>query len=122
MNLANLFANSKDAKDYPAGTTVFAQGDAGDVMYVVLEAELDLQRGGRTLVTASAGAIVGEMALINKGAPRSATAIAKTNCRLVPIGERISNGWLRRRHPLRCTSCEFSPIGYGRRTARVTSS
>jgi CRP-like cAMP-binding protein len=88
MNLANLFENSKDAKDYPAGTTVFAQGDPRDVMYVVLEGELDLQRGGQTLETASAGAIVGEMALIDKDAPRSATAIAKTNCRLVPIDER----------------------------------
>jgi CRP-like cAMP-binding protein len=88
MNLANLFENSKDAKHYPAGTTVFAQGDPRDVMYVVLEGELDLQRGGQTLETASAGAIVGEMALIDKDAPRSATAIAKTHCRLVPIDER----------------------------------
>jgi CRP/FNR family transcriptional regulator, cyclic AMP receptor protein len=88
MNLANLFENSKDAKDYPAGTTVFAQGDPRDVMYVVLEGQLDLQRGGQTLETASAGAIVGEMALIDKDAPRSATAIAKTNCKLVPIDER----------------------------------
>ena len=87
MDLANLFENSKYAKDYPAGTTVFAQGDPGDVMYVVLEGQIDLQRGGRTLETALAGAIVGEMALIDKAAPRSATAIAKTNCRLVAIDE-----------------------------------
>jgi CRP-like cAMP-binding protein len=88
MNLANLFENSKDAKDYRAGTVVFAQGDPRDVMYVVLEGELDLQRGGQTLEMASAGAIVGEMALIDKDAPRSATAIAKTDCKLVPIDER----------------------------------
>ena len=88
MNLANLFENSKYAKDYPAGTTVFAQGDPGDVMYVLLDGEIDLQRGGRTLETASAGAIVGEMALIDKNAPRSATIIAKTDCRLAPIDEK----------------------------------
>lgn len=87
MNLAKLFENAKDAKDYPAGTTVFAQGEPRDVMYVVLEGELDLQRGGRTIETASAGAIVGEMAMIDK-APRSATAIAKTRCRLMPIDEK----------------------------------
>ena len=87
MNLAKLFENAKDAKDYPAGTTVFAQGEPREVMYVVLEGELDLQRGGRTIETASAGAIVGEMAMIDK-APRSATAIAKTRCSLMPIDEK----------------------------------
>ena len=87
MNLAKLFENAKDAKNYPAGTTVFAQGEPRDVMYVVLEGELDLQRGGRTFETAAAGAIVGEMAMIDK-APRSATAIAKTRCRLMPIDDK----------------------------------
>jgi CRP/FNR family transcriptional regulator, cyclic AMP receptor protein len=87
MNLAKIFENSKDAKDYPAGTTIFAQGEPSDQMYIVLAGELDLQRGGRTFETASAGAIIGEMAMIDK-APRSASAIAKTNCRLVPIDER----------------------------------
>jgi CRP-like cAMP-binding protein len=87
MNLAKLFENSKNAKDYPAGTTIFAQGEPRDLMYIVLEGEVDLQRGGRTLETASAGSIFGEMAMIDK-APRSATAIAKTDCRLMPIDEK----------------------------------
>ena len=88
MNLANIFKNAKDAKDYRAGKTIFAQGDPSDVMYVVLEGDLDLLRGSQSLGTVSAGAIVGEMALIDKDAPRSATAIAKTDCKLVPIDER----------------------------------
>jgi CRP/FNR family transcriptional regulator, cyclic AMP receptor protein len=87
MNLAKIFEDSKDAKDYPAGTTIFSQGEPRDLMYIVLSGEIDLQRGGRTFETASAGAIVGEMAMIDK-APRSATAIAKTNCRLVPMDEK----------------------------------
>jgi CRP/FNR family transcriptional regulator, cyclic AMP receptor protein len=87
MDLAKIFENSKGAKDYPAGTTIFTQGEPGDQMYIVLAGEVDLQRGGRTFETASAGAIIGEMALIDK-APRSASAIAKTNCRLVPIDEK----------------------------------
>ena len=88
MNLANIFKNAKDAKDYPAGSTVFEQGDPSDLMYVVLEGDLDLQRGGKTLGTLSAGAIVGEMALIDKNAPRSASVIAKTDCKLAPIDEK----------------------------------
>ena len=88
MNLASIFKSAKDAKDYPAGKTIFAQGDPSDVMYVVLEGDLDLLRGGQSLGTVSAGAIVGEMALIDKNAPRSATIIAKTDCRLAPIDEK----------------------------------
>jgi CRP/FNR family transcriptional regulator, cyclic AMP receptor protein len=87
MNLAKLFEGSKHAKDYPAGATIFTQGEMRDVMYVVLAGEVDLQQGGKTFETASAGTLVGEMAMIDK-APRSATAIAKTDCTLVPIDER----------------------------------
>ena len=87
MDLAKLFEHSKDAKDYPAGATIFAQGEPGDQMYIVLAGELDLKRGGRTFETASVGKIVGEMAMIDN-APRSASAVAKTNCRLAPIDEK----------------------------------
>ena len=83
-------------------------------MYVVLAGEVDLQRGGRTIETARVGAIVGEMAMIDK-APRSATAIAKTDCRLVPIDEKRSNSWSPRRHSLPCTSCASLSIDYGGR-------
>jgi CRP-like cAMP-binding protein len=56
-------------------------------MYVVLAGELELQRGGQAFETLTAGAIVGEMAMIDK-APRSATAIATTSCKLVPLDEK----------------------------------
>jgi CRP-like cAMP-binding protein len=87
MNLAKLFENSKHVRGYPAGTTIFEQGEPRDVMYVVVAGEVDLQRGGQTFETVSAGTLVGEMAMIDK-APRSATAIAKTDCTLMPIDDR----------------------------------
>jgi len=87
MNLAKIFENSKDARDYPAGTIIFAQGQPRELMYIVLQGEIDLQGGGRTFETLSAGTIVGEMAMIDN-APRSATAIAKTDCKLVPIDQK----------------------------------
>ena len=87
MDLAKLFEHSKHVKAYPAGTTIFAQGEPRDVMYVVVAGEVDLQRGGETFETVSPGTLVGEMAMIDK-APRSATAIAKTDCTLMPIDDR----------------------------------
>ncbi len=32
-----MFRNDPNGEDYPAGHTVFAEGDPGDAMYVVLE-------------------------------------------------------------------------------------
>lgn len=55
-------------------------------MYVVGEGEVDVGRDGRRLYTVRAGSLVGEMALIDQG-PRSATAVAKTDCRLIPVDE-----------------------------------
>ena len=87
MNLASIFRDSKYATDYAASSTIFAEGAPSDVMYVVVTGELELQRGGQAFETLTAGAIVGEMAMIDK-APRSATVIAKSNCRLVPLDEK----------------------------------
>jgi len=87
MNLAQLFEHSKHVKDYPAGSTIFTQGEPRDVMYAVVAGEVELQREGRTFETVSTGTLLGEMAMIDK-APRSATAIAKTDCRLMPIDEK----------------------------------
>jgi CRP-like cAMP-binding protein len=87
MNLASIFQDSKFASDYPVGTTIFAEGAPSDVMYVVVTGEVELQRGGQAFETLKAGAIVGEMAMIDK-AHRSATVTAKTDCRLVPLDEK----------------------------------
>ena len=71
----------------PAGKVIFAQGDPGEVMYVVVEGQAQIMIDGKLLETGRAGGILGEMALIDAG-PRSASAIAKTQCLLVPIDEK----------------------------------
>ena len=70
----------------PAGRRIFSEGELGDVMYVVKEGEVDVIVRDRVIETLGPGGIVGEMALIDKN-PRSATAIARTDCQLVPINE-----------------------------------
>jgi CRP-like cAMP-binding protein len=79
-----------------AGKTIFAQGDPGDVMYVVVEGQVQLTIAGKRVETVGRGSFLGEMALIDAG-PRSATAIAKTQCVLVPIDEKRFNDLVARR-------------------------
>lgn len=70
------------------GETLFKQGDRGNELYVLLEGQLGLSKEANgnvvELTTLSAGACLGEVALFD-GYGRSATAIAKTPCRLLAL-------------------------------------
>ncbi|TYQ23258.1 cyclic nucleotide-binding domain-containing protein [Pseudanabaena sp. UWO311] len=90
MTTIDLFANAKDFEIIPEGQVIFAQGGIADHMYVVIEGEVEIFIDGKLLDTTSAGGIVGEMALIYS-TPRSATAIAKTECKLVPVDQKRFN-------------------------------
>ena len=87
MDIRSLFKGTREAKKFKAGKTIFKEGTAGDMMYVVLDGELDVSAGGKLIEVAKPGDVVGEMALIDTKA-RSATVVAKTDCRLVPINEK----------------------------------
>jgi CRP/FNR family cyclic AMP-dependent transcriptional regulator len=67
-----------------AGTTIFKAGDSGDVMYVIIEGEIEIRVGAVMVEIAGQGSIVGEMALIDK-APRSASAKARTDCKVAVV-------------------------------------
>src|SRR5215510_22533 len=87
MDLRSLFARSDNVQEFQANATIFAEGTPGDVMYVVLDGEMELRVRNEVLEVAGPGDIMGEMALID-ASPRSATARAKTDCRLAPVDER----------------------------------
>jgi CRP/FNR family cyclic AMP-dependent transcriptional regulator len=84
MNLAELFRYETDLQTLPAGQTLFRQGDPGDLMYVLMSGTADILVNHSVVETAEAGAILGEMAMIDDGT-RSAMVIAKTDCKLLPI-------------------------------------
>jgi len=72
---------------FKPGDLIFATGDKGDKMYVVRSGTVEIERDGKVVETVTAGGIVGEMALID-GAPRAASARAKTECEVAPIAEK----------------------------------
>ena len=97
MNPADLFPKDSDALEVPAGEFLFKEGDKRDVMYVLLEGEMDIRLGEYVVETAKAGALIGEMALIDDS-PRAANAVAKTPCRLATIDKRRFH-FLVQQHP-----------------------
>ncbi|MGE5524632.1 MAG: Crp/Fnr family transcriptional regulator [Rhodospirillaceae bacterium] len=86
MDFRQLFEKDAVFQSFKAGATIFVQGAQGRFMYVVDSGQVDVGRNGRTIYTVPAGSLVGEMALIDHG-PRSASAVAKTDCRLIPVDE-----------------------------------
>jgi len=87
MNPAELFRQDSDAMQLAPGDFLFREGDKRDVMYVLLEGEMDIRLGDYVVETAKPGALIGEMALIDDS-PRAANAIAKSACRLAKIDKR----------------------------------
>jgi len=96
MSLVDLLPSDARLTAVPAGELIFAQGDRGDKMYVIAEGEVRILIDGKLVEVIGAGAILGEMALLDSE-PRSATAITKTRCVLVPLDERSFTDLVMRR-------------------------
>ncbi len=86
MSTLDMFKYEKNVTLYPAGTTVFRLGDTPDLMYVIQDGTAEVWVEDRLIEQLEPGAIFGEMALVDTS-PRSATVIAKTDMKLVPIDE-----------------------------------
>ncbi len=83
----DMFRHDDNAKPIAAGETIFHEGEPGDRMYVLVEGEVDLIVNGTPVESLSPGGVFGEMALLD-AEPRTATATAKTDCKIVPIDQR----------------------------------
>lgn len=67
---------------YAAGQVVFEEGKFGDVMFGILQGEIELWVNGKVVETLIAGDVFGEGALVQPDRTRASTAIAKTDCLL----------------------------------------
>jgi len=94
MNLLEVFKDSEDLLEYPAGAVVIEEGKEGDVIYVVMKGEVTISLKKKVLASAGPGEIVGEMALISSEM-RSATVTAKTDCVLAVIDQASFDSLLR---------------------------
>jgi CRP-like cAMP-binding protein len=77
--------DAQDIVTVQAGQPVFRAGDRGGVMFVLLEGTADVLLGGTVVEKATPGALFGEMGLIDQAEKRSATVIASSECKLVPV-------------------------------------
>jgi CRP/FNR family cyclic AMP-dependent transcriptional regulator len=82
--LEALFSTAK-VREFEAGSTIVREGDPASIgFYLVLEGQVEVRKGQKTLAKLGAGDYFGEMALLSD-APRSADVVAveKTKCLMI---------------------------------------
>ena len=89
-----FFRSAGSVAETPAGKPVFSESEKtggffskGARMYLLLEGEIGLMIGNQFFGVVKPGDVFGELAVI-AGLPRSATAMAKTHCRMLSLDER----------------------------------
>src|SRR5262245_40174740 len=83
-----------------AGETIFSEGKKGlifgDKMYLLISGEVELQVKKKVIGSVKVGEIFGELAAID-GAPRTASAVAKTPCKVIGLDEKQFYAALRKK-------------------------
>lgn len=69
---------------FDRGKTILQEGQQGLRMYAVLEGRVEVQIGAKVVERLGPGGVFGELALIEQS-PRLASAVAVTDCQLLPI-------------------------------------
>ncbi|MGH8040903.1 MAG: DUF1003 domain-containing protein [Rudaea sp.] len=88
-------------RSFPAGTQIFAQDDAGDAMYIVVSGDVNIFLPGEdshriSLEDLSRGQFFGELAVFDEK-PRSASALATTDCVLLELAHKTLGDYLEQR-------------------------
>lgn len=78
------FFDAASEVDLAKGKTLFREGDPSDSLLVILEGEVQVTRKGVELARLSRHAVLGEMSIVD-GAPRSATATALADTKLLKV-------------------------------------
>lgn len=87
MANVDLIKRERNTKTFNNGETIFAEGDpASECFYLLEEGQVEIANHKKFLETIQPGGFFGEMGLVNNK-PRSATATAKTNCRIIEINK-----------------------------------
>jgi CRP-like cAMP-binding protein len=83
-----------DELEVPEGKVLMTQGDRAHECFVILAGKAKVSIRGKRSTTLGAGDCVGELALLDPGARRSATVTAQTDLDLLVLGAREFSSFL----------------------------
>lgn len=79
---------SREIMRFSAGKTILHEGQTGVMMYIVLEGEVTIYIHNQVVERVVQGGMIGEMAIIER-TERLASAVAETDCALLPISRNV---------------------------------
>ena len=88
VKTVEIFQTTPEPQIFGAGDIIFRAGDAENIMYGIVEGEIEILVNGKILETIKQGDIFGEGALVHSDSKRASTAIAKTDCKLAVMGRK----------------------------------
>jgi len=83
----DALARAAEVVDFPAGQILMAEGSSGHEFLVIIEGQVEVERGGTIVAKLGPGDYVGELALLDAG-PRTATVRTTTATTAVLLGAR----------------------------------
>jgi CRP/FNR family transcriptional regulator, cyclic AMP receptor protein len=86
-------AKAGDTITLPAGSVIIDQGQTGREAFVIIDGQATVRRNGKKITTVGAGAVLGELSLLDHG-PRTATVVCDTECSVIVIDQRHFSGVL----------------------------
>ena len=82
--------NVTSVKEYAPGEEIIKEGTPGDEMFVLLRGKIRLHKNDAFITHLEPGAHIGEMALVDRRHPRSASATAEERTRVLdPVAQRF---------------------------------
>jgi CRP-like cAMP-binding protein len=86
MSLSDLGRLAEIAEEvvYPAGRKIFREGEFGETLFLIVDGSVDITRAGEAIAHLGPRDYFGEMSILD-GEPRSATAVAASDCALITI-------------------------------------
>jgi len=89
FDFTTVLSEADLAEFKPEGSSIFQMGDLGEVLYIVKAGQAQIRVGDLVLETVEKGDMLGEMAILDdQEHPRSASAIALTDCQVVAMDRR----------------------------------
>ena len=80
VRTVQLYQKPPSPKNFLAGEVIFEEGESGDLVYGIIEGEVEMLIKGKVIETIKTGDVFGQSALVQPEHKRSSTARAKTNC------------------------------------------